>query len=305
MNFVYFKRGSLVAILIATLCHSQFVLADDGLQAEAVRQSLTGLAQAFNSHDAAAFAANWTEGAVYADPANGVELTGREAILEHYATLFKEQPQVTLAAKITDIELKGNEQAFVRGTAEVTSGKEKSSLSSFLAELALQDGKWLVVSVEESDLDPLEDLAWLVGSWKDDGTGPSIASTFAWDAGGRSLVRKYSITEENGEQKSGTQYIVWDSGLGQIRSWVFSSSGTVGQGEWEQHEDRWAIHWTATLADGRPASATQVITPVDEDSFQVEWTDIDIDGDMRPSTDKIIVRRVVAASANSEGTPHE
>ena len=61
----------------------------------------------------------------------------------------------------------------------------------------------------------------------------------------------------------------------------------------------------ATLADGRPASATQVITPVDEDSFQVEWTDIDIDGDMRPSTDKIIVRRVVAASANSEGTPHE
>jgi hypothetical protein len=47
---------------------------------------------------------------------------------------------------------------------------------------------------------------------------------------------------------------------------------------------------TATLPDRRIASATQVLKPIDEDAFEVKWSDIDVDGDMRPSTDPVTVR---------------
>ena len=300
------RRLSTVLLLFIFIGVSrQAAFADDSPQEAAVRQTLASLGQAYNQHDAAAFAAAWTDGGVYADPSDGNELRGREQIKSWYSAQFKLQPDTKLTAKITEIEFEGDAHAFVRGTAEVTAAAGEPNRTSFLAELVKVNDRWSVASVEESDPDPLVDLAWLVGDWKDDDAGTSIESSCTWDAGGRMLLRKFSIVDDSGEKRSGTQYIVWDAARGELRSWVFGSQGIVGEGRWEQFDDRWAIHWTATLADGRPASATQVIKPVDEDSFQVQWTDIDVDGELRPSTDLITVRRVIDANEKSEEAHHE
>lgn len=277
---------------------------------EAVRAALKGVADAFNKHDAAAFAAAWSEDAVYADPEGGVELAGREAIRAWYAQVFQDQPTAALKADVSGVELQGDSHAFVRGTAEVTAEGAEPDRTSFLAELVKEGDHWLIASVEEDDPDPLTDLDWLVGDWKDDREGSSIESTFAWDGGGRFLVRKYTVADEDGEKRTGTQYIVGDAASGRLRSWVFDSEGAVAEGDWAAKDDHWAIHWTATLADGSEASATQIVKPVDEDTFEVKWSDIDVDGDMRPSTEPVTVRRVAtaapaAAPPSAEGAKHE
>lgn len=264
-----------------------------------MRQALAGLAQAFNKHDAAAFAALWVEDAIYTDPVGGVQLDGRPQIQAWYAQLFKDQPQAALKAEVSSIELDGDSRAFVRGMSEVTDGSGEPVRTSFLAELVKSNNQWLVASIEENDPDPLADLEWLVGDWKDDREGPSIESTFAWEGNGRFLVRKYTGSDENGPKRTGTQYIVGDAASGTLRSWVFDSEGALAEGAWAARDDHWAIHWSVTLPNGRIASATQVLKPIDEDTFEVKWSDIDVDGDMRPSTEPVTVRRVVAEAATT------
>lgn len=305
MKYLPIRWLSLAVLLLAAIGHTQTALADDSPQAAAVRKTLQGLAQAFNNHDAAGVGAAWADEAVYVDPVNNVEIKGREKIQAHYAELFKNQPQIKLTAKISNIELDGDARAFVRGTAEVSGGKGEPNRTSFLAELVRQKDQWLLLSVEEDDPDALSDLDWLVGDWKDEEGGLGVRSTFAWDPGGRFLIRKYSIGDASGEKRGGIQYIAWDAALGQLRSWVFDSEGAIGESVWTPRDDHWAIHWEATLVDGRQASATQVLKPIDQDSFQVQWNDIDVDGEPRPSTAPVTVRRVTTAAAGTGGTKHE
>lgn len=305
MKCLHIRRLLLAVLLLPAIGQTQTVLADDSPQAAAVRKTLQGLAQVFNNHDAAGVGAAWAEEAVYVDPVNSVEINGREQIQAHYAELFKDQPQIKLTAKISKIEVEADARAFVRGTAEVTGGQGELNRTSFLAELVRQKDRWLLLSVEEDDPDPLSDLDWLVGDWKDEGNGFGVRSTFAWDPGGRFLIRKYSIADASGEKRGGIQYIAWDAALGQLRSWVFDSEGAIGEGRWTPHDDHWAIHWTATLVDGRQASATQVLKPIDQDSFQVQWTDIDVDGELRPSKEPVTVRRVNSVAAGTGGANHE
>lgn len=298
-----------LAIAGVVLSSTASLLAADGgenPQAAEVRETLKQFGEAYNKHDAAALGQLWTENAVYSDPMEDLALEGRAAIQERYAQLFQEDPQTVLKAQISELELDGDSHARVRGTAEVSSKEGEPNRTSFLAELTKDEGKWLVASVEEDDPDPLSDLGWLVGDWQDEKGGPTIRSTVSWDAGGRFLVREYSIAKEDGSQRTGTQYIVWDPRLDEIRTWVFDSEGAVGEGRWQQKDDHWAIHWTATLVDGRQATATQTLKPLDQDSFEVQWTDIDVDGEMRPSSGVVTVHRATATSSDSVGeTNHE
>ena len=297
MNRRIFRPLACTAMVLAVAVARPAAMADEPPQQAAIRDALAKFGQAFNSHDAAALGAAWAEDGVYADAADGVALAGRQAIQDWYAALFAAQPDVKLTAKISEIEVAGDADAFVRGAAEVASGTEAPNRTSFLAQLVKAGDQWLVASVEESDPDPLADLDWLVGVWKDEREDSSVESTFAWEGDGRFLVRKYAVTDGNGSKRSGTQYIVGDPATGTLKSWTFDSKGAVAEGEWTAKEDRWAIHWAITLPDGRKASATQAIKPVDQDTFEVKWSDIDVDGDLRPSTDPVTVRRVAAAGA--------
>lgn len=256
-----------------------------------IRASLAALAQAFNAHDAAGVATAWTTDAVYVDSATGEPLAGREQIQAYYARLFQDQPQVVLEAQLSEIELAGDAAAFARGVAQVRGGAAgEPTRTSFLAELAREEDRWRLVAVEESDFDPLGDLAWLVGTWEDEG-GRTL-STFAWDTGGRFLVRSYLSETDAGDTIQGTQYIGWDPARGELRSWNFGSHGGLAEATWEPVEDHWSIHWVGSLGDGRQGTATQLLRPIDEDTFEVRWTGIDIDGELQPSTSPVTVRRI-------------
>ncbi len=291
-----FAIALLLFFFAASWCATSTAQTADEPQASAVRAALAELGQAFNRRDAAGVAAAWTEDAIYVDLGTGELLAGREAIEGHYARLFTDEPQLQLTARLSGIELAGPSQAFVRGVAEVAGAEGEPSTTSFLAELSLVDGKWLLVSVEEDDPDPMNDLAWLVGDWQDEGDSLAVQSSIRWNSTGRFLIRTYSLQTADGQLRRGTQYIAWDANRQEMRSWAFSAEGAIAEGVLVPAEDHWAIHWTSTLADGRTASATQVLKPIDQDTFEVHWADIDVDGDLRPSTEPVTVRRVASTA---------
>jgi uncharacterized protein (TIGR02246 family) len=306
MTFRLISRLAIAGAILILAVSLEATTTEENPESANVRKTLQEFGAAYNKHDAVALGQIWAENAVYSDPQVGTTLEGREAIQEWYTQLFQDEPQTVLKAEISDLEIDGEAHARVRGTAEVSSKDGESSRTSFLAELIKAEGKWLVASVEEDDPDPLSDMSWLVGDWQDEQGGPTIRSNVSWDAGGRFLVRKYAIAKEDGSERTGTQYIVWDPRLSEIRTWVFDSEGAVGEGRWQHKDDHWAIHWTATLVNGRQATATQTLKGVDHDSFEVQWTDIDVDGEMRPSTGVVTVRRITDAASPSVGeSDHE
>lgn len=283
---------------LACLCLSSARGDDDPRQAQ-VRESLAALGRAFNAHDAQAVAAAWATDGVLTDEAAGLSLQGRAAIQEHYAKLFQATPLPTLKAELGAIEFPSDNAALVHGSATVSTGDESSEVTDFAAELKREGDRWLLVSVVESDHDPLSDLEWLVGDWVDEASDGQAKSSFAWNETGRYLIRTFTAPSEGNSPRTGTQYIAWDAQQGRIRSWAFNSSGAIAEGHWSPAKDHWAIYWDSTLGNGSAASAIQVLTPVDEDSFTVEWTNIEVDGQLRPSSEPVMVRR--SAGAATEG----
>jgi uncharacterized protein (TIGR02246 family) len=256
-----------------------------------VKDSLHGFGAAFAKKDAPALGLYWTEDATYTDSDSQISLRGRAEIEAHYAALFDELPKATLQADITYVADDGENLALIRGTATLISGDETTP-SSFVAELKKVDGRWLLAAVEETPPDPLDNLDWLVGAWQDDIEDRLVTSEVTWDESGRFLIRSFRIQQSDETEKTGTEYIAWDASRQEIRSWAFNSEGSIGEGHWTMTEQRWSIHWTITLPGGSLATATQSITPIDLDSYQVAWSAIDVDGEMRPSIEPVTVLRV-------------
>ena len=72
--------------------------------------------------------------------------------------------------------------------------------------------------------------------------------------------------------------IGWVPVVKQIRSWTFNSDGSFGEGSWSQNGAEWIVRKSETMADGRLASGTQVITQVDGDTITVQTIAKEIDG---------------------------
>lgn len=81
---------------------------------------------------------------------------------------------------------------------------------------------------------------------------------------------------------SGTQRIGWDPRLKQIRSWVFDTGGGFSESLWSREDnrdnnggsrDRWVIKTSGVLKDGRSATATNILTRIDND--HAKWASVD------------------------------
>jgi hypothetical protein len=103
----------------------------------------------------------------------------------------------------------------------------------------------------------------------------------------------------------GTQVIGWDPIAGQIRSWTFDSEGGFGEGRWIQDGSRWLIKTSFVLATGERASAVNVITYVDPDTFRWQSIGREIAGELQPDVSEVTVVRKKAESTESEPAAKE
>ena len=122
MKFTQFITGLLLISSITGI-----MLASSILNAEEIRVPMTvddaeirecakTFANAFNSGDAKAIAAQWTKDGDYTNEA-GIEFNGREAIEKEYANFFKQYPGVKIKIDIEEIKMLSDTSAIEEGTA--------------------------------------------------------------------------------------------------------------------------------------------------------------------------------------------
>ncbi|HMC09707.1 MAG TPA: DUF4440 domain-containing protein, partial [Pirellulaceae bacterium] len=92
-------------------------------------------------------------------------------------------------------------------------------------------------------------------------------------------------------RKSGMQIIGWDPVAKQIHSWVFDSDGGFGEGTWTHKGSKWLIQSTATLPDGGKATSLNIVTRLKDNSFTWDSVNREIDGELQPNGDPVVVVR--------------
>lgn len=147
-------------------------------------------------------------------------------------------------------------------------------------------------------ISPLNDLAWMEGTWIDEGKESKIITECSWTQNGHFLKRSFSVMIDKEVTLYGDQIIGWDPIEERIRSWTFDSAGGIGEGRWYQDGDRWLVKTTFRLATGEMASATNVITYIDDNTLTWQSIGREIAGELQPSIREVTVVR----QNNSETT---
>jgi uncharacterized protein (TIGR02246 family) len=264
----------------------------------AIRKTVDSYVAAFNTADAKALAEHWSEGAVYTNRLTGEEATGRAAIAEQFAAIFQEKKGVKLDVSIESIRLLSPSVAVEHGSAKLVAPQSEPEEISYTAVYVKQDGKWLLDRVTDGDVDAppshyeqLKTLEWMVGSWVDEDEEARIETECNWTKNRNFLTRTYSIVVGDQIEMSGMQVIGWDPAAKTIRSWTFDSDGGFAEATWTFQKDRWHIHNKGVLADGRKASAINILKPVDADSFTWQTTERTAGGELLPNVDEVLIVR--------------
>ncbi|HTQ39484.1 MAG TPA: SgcJ/EcaC family oxidoreductase [Pirellulales bacterium] len=267
----------------------------------AIRAAGKTFIDAYNARDAKKLAAQWSPEAIYIDPLTGEQTVGRDEIEKVFADAFSDKQDAKLEVDLGSIEFVSPNVAIVRGVAHVVRPGAEPEDSDFTSVRVKRDGQWLLDRVSEvekektppSNYEHLKELEWMIGSWHDDDPRPSveIQTDCAWTKNKNFLTRSYAVAIGDDVRQSGMQIIGWDPVAKQIRSWLFDSNGGFGEGTWKHKENKWFIENTATLPDGGKATSLNIMTKLDDDSFKWESTEREIDGELQPNVDPVVVVR--------------
>ena len=170
-----------------------------------------------------------------------------------------------------------------------------------------KDGQWKLDSVRETDVpeapaasSPLQDLAWLVGEWIDDSPDATIAATVTWTKNKTFLNYAFKASAPGMDDLEGTQVIGWDPAAGTIRSWMFDSDGGFGEGIWSKKDNSWIVKFSQVLPDGRKASATNIYTLVDANTFTWKSIGRKVDEEFLPNVEEVKMVRKTASDVVKE-----
>lgn len=267
---------------------------------EAIRKSVEAYATAFNQSDAKALAAFWSPEAVYTNPISGEEVVGREAIEAQFTAIFKDAPGIKLTATTESIEFVSPNVAVERGVAQVVRQDQSPEDSKYSAVYIKRDGQWLLDRVTEEDVEKvpthyeqLKDLEWIVGTWVDKDEDSQIVTSCQWSQNQNFMIRFFSVTVRDQLQLSGLQIVGWDPQSKKIRSWVFDSDGGFGEGTWEKKDTNWHVYSKGVLPDGGESTSVQIIRYVDENTFTWQVINREVDGELLPNVDEVVVVRQV------------
>ena len=267
----------------------------------AIRAAGKAFMDAYQARDAKKLAALWSPEAIYTDPATGEETVGREAIQKVFEEAFADKQDVKLSIDVSSIDFVSPNVAIIRGTAHVTRPGEEPEDSEFTAVRMKRDGQWLLDRVTEiekektppSNYEHLKELEWMIGSWHDDDPRPAveIQTDCSWTKNKNFMTRSFAVAIGNEVRKSGMQIIGWDPVAKQIHSWVFDSDGGFGDGTWTHKGSKWLIQSTATLPDGGKATSLNIVTRLNDNSFTWDSVNREIDGELQPNAEPVVVVR--------------
>lgn len=296
-----------LTMLVALLAAAGATHASAATTDSPIRARIGAYLDAFNSGDAEAVAAFWSEDAVSLNEETGERLTGRAALLEDFKSFFAENPGAKLTGEVDHVRQVTNDVAIAEGVATVYLPDADPAPSAFTAVLVKEGDKWLLESSHERDLPTppsanaaLQDLAWLVGDWRDDSDQVDGRSTVRWSANGSFLIRSYRVDFTDGELFEGTQVIGWNPRGKNYRTWTFNSDGSFGDGYVSVNGGELTMKLSQVTGDGGVSTSTTVLSRVDDNHFQVRKIGQTLDGSPVPASPAIDVLRVPSAEAVSQ-----
>lgn len=263
----------------------------------AIREAAATFEKAFDSGDAKAVAAHFTQDGEYVAD-DGQRLQGRAAIEEAYAKLFADNPGVKMNIQIDAIRLINANTAMEDGRASLTPApKGATAVTRYSAVHVKEDGQWRMASVHDfnvptpSHYGRIEDLDWLIGTWTAENKGIVFEATFEWIANKNFIEQSFVSREGKHSQSSGKQIIGWDPVNGAVVSWTFTSDGGHAVGHWVPHETGWAVETVGVLMDGTKTTAVNILARLDDNAMS--WRSVNRNvGEFRVlDTEEVILRR--------------
>jgi uncharacterized protein (TIGR02246 family) len=259
---------------------------------DGVKVAVAALAAGFGKGDAKAVAALFTAEGEYTDD-DGTTIRGRAALEKDYAEFFAKTPGVSLEVEIDAVRFPSRDTAVVEGHFKVRRAKGELVVSRGSILYAREDGKWLIAILREWGGDglSLRDLEFLIGTWETKQPGTTVSTRYEWTAN-KSFIRCHFIVTTDGKAVGGVQMIGRDPGTGALRVWTFEDNGGVGDSEITRDGKKWVFAARGTTAEGRVLTATNLLTPVDADSFLWQPVQRSLDGEALPDLVPVKVTRV-------------
>ncbi len=260
----------------------------------AIRQVVQSYAEAFNKGDAAAVAAHWNDDAEYVTPTQE-RLKGRKKIEAFLKKFFEENKDLKIDTSVATIRFPSPGRAVETGKITVTRPGGTPEESLYIAEYAKRRGAWKLTRVREEECSPnyehLKDLEWLIGEWIDKDDKNVVESAYTWNRNKSFITGSFVVLIEGKADLEGAQIIGWDPVKKTIRSWVFDSKGGFGQATWFRNGNQWIAESSTTMSNGEKASAINIYTFVDDDTFTFQSTGRQIGEELIPNIDEVVVVR--------------
>lgn len=261
---------------------------------DAVRKAIDSFVAAFRKGDGKAVAGHWTaEGEYISD--EGAAYRGRAALEKEYAVHFAKNPGNGLEVEVDSIRFPSRDTAVVEGHFKLRKPKGELVVSRCSFLYAREDGKWLIAIAREWPGDglSLRDLDWLIGTWEAKRDGMTVTTKYEWTAN-KSFVRcQFSVTRD-GDTTTGMQMIGKDPSTGLLKVWTFEDEGGIGETDVTRDGKKWVHAARGVTSDGRVLTATNILTPLDADSFQWATVGRMHDDEALPDLPPIKVVRVKA-----------
>jgi len=268
-----------------------------------LKEASAAYAAAFNAGDYAALGNQWTERAELIE--GGSRLVGRSAIVDSIKAWRGRHPESTLQVELRDVELVAEPLARVAGVMRFSRAPGEKPVESRFTGVRVKEGDtWRLTEskVTPAHVAALDDLDWMLGTWRGEIVGRSTVEIHYERAlGGYAIVGRTTITPKPGVAavlKDGIEsmeIIHADRDAGLIRAWVFDSTGARGEGHFESDGVSFEKVMTGTPSDavsGKVARWVQVISPTGEGRATTHMVERSIDGVPLPDAEPIHFKKV-------------
>lgn len=261
----------------------------------AVQKAVGDFVAAFKKGDGKAVAARWTKDGEYIGD-DGAIFRGRVELEKAYVEYFAKNAGNSLDVEVETMRFPSKDTAVVEGHFKLRKAKGELVVSRCSFLYAREDGKWLIAIAREWPGDglSLRDLEWLIGTWESKGSGTTVTTKYEWTAN-KSFIRCQFSIAQDGQTHTGQQIFGKDPATGVLRVWTFEDNGGIGDTDISRDGKKWIYTARGVTSDGRVLTATNIMTPIDADSFS--WQSVERSMDDEPLADQppIKVTRVKKA----------
>jgi hypothetical protein len=216
-------------------------------------------------------------------------LKGPKNIKKAFETYFSQNRGVQLKLTVSEIRFPSTSRATTEGSGVVAFPDGSSIESTYLMEFVKRDRSWKLAGVVEAakggpNYSHLKDFEWIIGEWTEPADPSRVETVADWDDN-KNFISSFLHVRLGGKFSiNRTQMTGWDPIAKAVKSWIFGSDGSFGEGVWSKDGSNWTLKTSLVLHTGTRLNQTEVYHRIDQDTFTWKATGLSVDGKVIPET---------------------